>query len=261
MRFLLLAASGIGVSCLLAGMLLDRPPDPSGPPLACPALAPRILTADRIELTQHGQVLWLERRGSIWGMARQGGYPVQQDRAAALLGPLLTTRLMTPAPAEPQDAASGTSVRVLGTSGATLCAIVAGPEPAKIIQRLGDTSRWVGSATIPGVSADPDAWSQHALPPLDPALVTAVVNDGGLGAQSVAQLLAALPFTDVRPRPQIHASPVRTLQLALNTGSAVLTVGVQAGQAWLLVSGTSAWARPLAPYAFALPSDSPLAGS
>ncbi len=268
-HFLLMAASGLGVSFVLAGALLEREPGPPElPPLACPALAPRIATADRIELTHAGQTLWLERRGMVWGLARQGGYPAQPGRVDALIQGLLGLRILKPAPgtldalglADPfqPSPAGGTFVRLLATSGAVLCTVITGPN--KAVRRPADTTGWLANAQL----ADPpdlDNWSQHALPPLDASRLRAVLADGGLGSAAVATMVAALPFTDVRPRPQIHPTPVRTIELALTDGTAVLTVGMEAGQPWLSISGTSPWAMPLTPFAFALPQDSPLAAS
>ncbi len=267
MRLLLLAAGGLGVSFMLGGVLLSRTPSQAMTPgLACPALAPRVASADRIELSHAGQVLWLERRGTVWGLARQGGYPAQPGRADALMRALLNLRLLATAPgalaslglADPAQAepGGGTLVRVLGTSGATLCAIITGLGPA--VRRSADPAGWLVNTPVE-TSVDPEQWSQHALPPLDPALVRTVPQDGGLGSDQLKTLLAALPFDDVRARPLVRVAPLRTVALDLANGTAVLTVGTLAGQSWLVVSGTSPWASGLAAYAFALPANSPLA--
>ena len=270
LRLLLFAALGLGLSCILAGVLLGRTPAPPEPPaLAFPALAGRIATADRVELVHAGHVLWLERRGQVWGLARQGGYPARPGLADALMGALLSLRLMSPAPGSPASLGlddpfgvgdeSGTFVRVLGTSGATLCAVIVGPVGGTVIRRPGDEQAWhVNTA----VSAPPDAesWSQQILPPLDPAQPPTVVDGGGLDAPTVIKALAAgLAFTDVRPAPQSHPTTARVIELGLATGTAVLTVGMEDGTPWLRVSGTSAWAIQLAPFSFALPETSPLA--
>ncbi len=270
MRFLLAAAIGFGVTCVLAGVLLTPPGERSGPPpLAFPALATRLTSADRIEIVHAGHVLWLERRGQVWGMARQGGYPVRPEMAEALMQALLTTRLVKPVPGTPEaaglgnpfgtDADSGTFVRVLGTSGATLSAIVTGGPDGSLVRRPNDTQVWRANNAVT-VSADPGMWTQQALPALGPGQIEAVADDGGLGSRTVRTSLEALSFVDVGPAPQHHPAPFRTVQLTLSNGSAVLTVGMEEGQPWLLVSGTSPWATRLAPYAFALPGDSPLAG-
>ena len=249
MRLLLLAAGGLGVSFMLGGVLLSRTPSQAMTPgLACPALAPRVASADRIELSHAGQVLWLERRGTVWGLARQGGYPAQPGRADALMRALLNLRLLATAPgalaslglADPAQAepGGGTLVRVLGTSGATLCAIITGLGPA--VRRSADPAGWLVNTPVE-TSVDPAQWSQHALPPLAPALVRPVPHD------------------DVRARPLVRVAPLRTVALDLANGTAVLTVGTLAGQSWLVVSGTSPWASGLAAYAFALPANSPLA--
>ena len=269
MRFLLVAAGGLGASFVLAGVLLGRlPAQDTTPRLACPALAPHAASADRIELSHAGQVLWLERRGMVWGLARQGGYPAQPGQADALMQSLQQLHLLKAAPgalaslglADPAQTApgGGTLVRVLGLSGATLCAIVTGSGPA--VRRPAEEAAWLVDTPVT-TSASPAQWSQHALPPLDPALVRAVREDGGLGSDHLRALLAALPFDDVQARALVRMAPLRTVALDLANGTAVLTVGILAGQPWLMVSGTSPWASGLAPYAFALPPDSPLAAA
>ena len=252
---------------MLAAVLLGHGGTPAElPPLACPTLAPRIATADRIELAHAGQVTWLERRGMVWGLARQGGYPVQPGRADALLAPLMTLRLVKRAPgpldtlglADPFQSGpdSGTSVRVLANSGAILCAIVTGSGAA--VRRPADAVASLADPPLT-VSANADSWSQHTLPPIDPALIRSVAGDDSMDIAAVGTLLAALPFTDIRPRPQVQATTSRTMQITLTDGTAVLTVGTAAsGQSWLTVSGTAPWASRLAPYAFALPAGSPL---
>lgn len=270
MRFLVLAAIGLGSTCVLAGVLL-QPSRPAGPPpLAFPALAARFGSADRIELVHAGQVLWLERRGQVWGLAQQGGYPVRPGLAEKLTDALTAARLVQPATGTPEalglgdpfkpEESGGVYVRVLGTTGATLAALVTQSHPSAVMRRPGDPQAWQVSNTI-DVPARPEDWSQHALPPLDPAQIRAVPDDGGLGTEAVAKALAGLPVTEIRPAPQAHPVPFRTVQLTLAGGSAVLTVGREHGQPWLQVSGTSGWASRLAPYAFALPEDSPLAAS
>lgn len=268
MRFLWLSACGLASIFLLGGLLLERRPVPPAlAALACPALAARIDSADRIQLAHAGQVLWLERRGSAWGVARQGGYPVQPGRTEALIDVLEALRLERSAPGtlgsqgleDPfrPGAASGTSVRVLSSAGATLCAVVTGP---MAVRRFADARGWLPTTPLK-LTAELDSWSQHTLPPLDPAMIRMVVDDGGLAADTLQHELAALPIADIRARPQVNPVPARQIRLVLANGTAVLMVGMLDGQAWLAVSGTSPWASQLAPYAFALPPDSPLAAS
>ena len=268
MRLLLVAALGLGLVGVLAGALLSRGPTARPPAIAFPALAARVASADRIELVHAGQVLWLERRGQVWGLAQQGGYPVRPGLTEALLSALLTLRIQTAAPEAFEDlhladpfapgANSGTFVRILGTSGAVLCTVIVGTPGSSVMRRPGDEHAWVvnNALTAPADAAD---WSQHALPPLDPADIHAVLDDGGLGEDAARSAVAEIPFTDAAPAPQHHPAPARIVQLLLASGTAVFTVGLEQGQAWLLISGTSTWAGRLAPYAFALPPHNPLA--
>jgi hypothetical protein len=253
MVYFLLPGLGVALSCALGAVLFRAPPQDRGPRLACPVLQSRLATADRIEITHDRDLLWLERRGNVWGLARQGGYPVQSGTADQLLDALATVRMEAPAPGD--LAKNGTGVRVLAQSGATLCSIVALTPPAAIVRRTGDKQDWTASVPIPAY-IDLAHWSQTALPPIAPARVTAVAGYARLGPAPIEQALARLSFTDVRSRPQIRAEPVRTIAVMLTNGTAVLTVGVLDHQTWLTVSGTSPWAEGLAPYAFALPPDS-----
>ena len=271
MRFFLLAALGLACVVALAGALLNRGPTPSAKDaLAFPALAARFGSADRIEIVHAGHVLWLERRGQQWGLARQGGYPVRAGSAEALTGALLSLRFLEPVAGTPEALGladpfapvdgSGTFVRVLGTSGAVLCTLIAGPPGTSVARRPGDDQAWRISTPI-AAATEPAEWSQTALPPLDPSEVRTIQDESGRETGSLLKLLVAgLPFNDVRPEPQTHLTPVRTIQLGLAEGTAVLTLGLEDGQAWLLVSGTAPWAAKLAPYAFALPDANKLTG-
>ena len=269
MRILLVAALGLVLISVLAGTLLNRAPAPAeASPVAFPALASRIASADRIELVHAGHVLWLQRRGQVWGLARQSGYPVRAGMTEALFTALLTLRVLTPAPEAFEDlhladpfapgAGSGTFVRILGTTGAVLCTVIVGNPGSSVIRRPGDNHAWVANNAITAPADEAD-WSQHALPPLDPADIRAVLDDGGLGDDAARRAVAEIPFTDAAPAPQHHPAPSRIVQLVLASGTAVLTVGMEQGQPWLLVSGTSTGASRLAPYAFALPDRNPLA--
>ena len=266
MRLLLVAGFGLGLSCLAAAALLEREPEPL-PQLAFPTLAARFSAADRIELVHDGEVLWLERRGQLWGLARQGGYPVRPDLARSLEDGLLTLRLLQPIAGTPDELGladpfrpgehGGVLVRVLGTSGATLCSVILRTKPGKVVRRPNDPQAWATNTAL-SVPADAESWSQHALPPLDPAEIISITRDGD-DTPALSQALAgALPFTDVQPAPLHHPAAMQTTEVTLRSGTAILTLGMEDGQPWLSVSGTSQWARQLGAYAFALPPSSPL---
>jgi hypothetical protein len=267
MRFLVAAAVGLALTAVAAGIWLDSAPPPAFPQIAFPALVARSASVDRIELVHGGKVLWLERRGQVWGLARQGGYPARPALAETLMHALLTMQMLQPAPgafdalglADPfaPDAASGTLVRVLSTSGAVLCAVIAGPPGSAIVRRPGDEHASVANTPVTA-PADAQDWSQHSLPALDPSKI-GVLDGGGLGDEAVRQAVADIAFIDAGPAPQHQAATARTIRLQLATGTAVLAVRLERGQPWLEVSGTAPWASRLTPYAFALPAGSPLA--
>ena len=136
--------------------------------------------------------------------------------------------------------------------------MIVGRPGSNVIRRPGDEHAWVANNAITAPADEAD-WSQHALPSLGPAEILAVLDSGGLGEEAARSAAAEIPFTDAAPAPQHHPVPARTVRLVLTNGTAVLTVGLDQGQPWLLVSGTSAWASRLAPYAFQLSERNPLA--
>ena len=247
-----------------------RFPSRSGPPALrspCPSLAANWLLADRIELSHAAAVLTLERRGQVWGLAREAGYPIRRDKADALTDALLALRLVRPAQGvpdaigvgDPGTEAGGTLVRIRAASGAVIGAVIlpsVAPPAGQVsyVRRPREETAWVASNAVPD-STEPADWAERTLPPLH-AGAEAAADEAVLD-----QLRAGLPFTAVRAAPQIRAPVDRTVALAVPDGTVTLRVGALDGQAWLRVGGTAPWAARLAPYAFALPPASPLAAS
>jgi hypothetical protein len=229
---------------------------PVGPQPALPVLIANFRSADRVEILHGKQILWLERRGQVWGVSQEGGYPARSAMVNGLIDGLLGLTLNAPASGTPDSlgvadgtaaTGSGTLVRVLAVSGAVLGAMIVQtphiPGPA-IVRRPGDPQAWVANRRV-SASADPADWIDPHLPlpdgMLDPALRDA---------------LAQLAFTSVRASPLVRPMPVRTIPVALPDGSAVLTLGTADGQDWLQITGNSSWARRLSPFAFAIPPNS-----
>ena len=249
-----MAIGGIAVWALRPAPVV-RPP---GPVAAMPVLQAQIRTADRIELGHGKAVLWLERRGQVWGVSLEGGYPIRTEAAASLVDGLLGLTLDRPVSGAPASfgvadpdapAGAGTLVRVLAPSGALLGSLIIGPEggPAYVRQH-GMDQVWLANHHIP-VSTDPADWTGTHLPPLDP---------GSMTPPALQRAIAGLTFTAIRPSPQLRLTVTRSVSLALADGTAVLTLGQDLGATWLEVAGSSAWARRLSPYAFAVPSNSSL---
>ena len=241
MKLALVITAACGVAAMVGGLIavlpLAGPPATPGAALALPGLAVKFGSADRIELVHAGQALWLERRGQVWGLAQEGGYPVRPDAAAALTGGLMTLRLLRKADGAPEaldagDPAAtgphgGTLVRVLAVSGTVLGAIVLGSGPGDYARLPGDTQVWTTSTHL-DASADPDEWSGRELPPIDPA--TAQVDDAaGLEPEIIKAVLPGIRFVRVQAAPQVHAAPLRTIRLTLPDGTANLAIGQQAG--------------------------------
>ena len=254
-RTLLLAAAvallcGGGLAAAVLRPVPSPPPSPQ-PPLALPVLAANYRAADRIELVRGPATLWLERRGQAWVLAQGGGYPVRPEMAAALVDGLLSLRLDHPLARPPAASADDTRVRILAVSGTVLGALVLSPD-GTVLRRPGLPDAWQVHPPLP-VSAEVADWIDRHLPM--PDLTRATPGSGG-SAATLGQALAALRITAVRSALQIHPVPVRSILLGLPDGSANLELGRLDGQAWLHVAGNSAWARSLAPYAFAVPDGS-----
>ncbi len=255
---LIAAAAALGAGAATYAVLPEPQPVTS-PGLALPSLAANYAAADRIEITHAGRDLWLERRGQVWGLAGEGGYPVERSAAESLTAGLLTMRFLQPAGTDPgaagladphgPSANSGTLIRVLSTSGAVLGAIIVSEKPGNLVRRPGEDTVWQASTHVHG-SVDPADWNTGRLPPI----AAFMAKDASMPA-----ILADLAFTDVRAAPQVHPPVTHTLRLTLRDGTADLATGLLDGTPWLHVTGTSAWAAALTPYAFALPADSKLA--
>jgi hypothetical protein len=267
-RPVLLALAGVAVCVALGAVLLPQltpasPPPP--PPPALPVLAANQQAIDRIEITHNGQVLWLERRGQVWGLAREGAYPVAPGKAQALLDSLLALKLVKPAEgalyplglSDPAKPGGGTLVRVLGVSGAVLAAIIAGePSPGHYTaRRPGDNQAWVTNGPVMAPT-DPAEWINRHLPPLPDGSIAPMP---GLDTRmALVALEAGLPFIEARAAPQIRPALVATIPLTVPDGTAVVQMGQQDDQVWMHIAGTSPWAAALAPWTFLVPNTTPL---
>ncbi len=244
-----------GLAGLAIAALRPAPVPPPVPRPALPALRAQIGAADRIELTRGDKLLWLERRGQVWGLSQEGGYPVRPAQAAALVNGLLSLRLNHPVAgdstslgvADPgAQPGGGTLVRVFATSGAVLGAVIVSTSPGPVYFRQpGLPQIWLASQPIPA-GTDPADWTDRHLPPPDLE---------GADTAPMQRALADLTITQVRAAPQIHLAHPQTVALTLADGMALLTLGQANNQDWLRISGNSAWARRLSPYAFAISGD------
>ena len=245
---------------------------------ALPALARLLPFADRVQIAQGGRSLTLERRGQSWGLASQGGYPVRPEMLRKLLNALMELRLLEPRTADPAllgrlglDAASGTAVSVVETDGAVIGAIIAGHArvraagPAELyVRSAGQAQSWLAQGAIQA-SADPADWIDHDILSIDPEQVVAArftrgddvlalrrdgervvvetpadhppVDDSR--AAETFDALSNVSFTDVRPAPQAHATPIGNAHLTLRDGTAIdAAVGSAGGAVWAQFSAT-----------------------
>ncbi len=132
----LLAAFSLAAALLFAG-------DRGGSTLAgdqpvFPGLAGRLADAQRVQITHQGQTLTLARDGDTWRLPDHASYPVEPAVLHALLAGLAGLREVEPRTADPEAyarlgledpdgaGAPGTLVRVLGSDGAAIAAVVLG---------------------------------------------------------------------------------------------------------------------------------------
>jgi hypothetical protein len=239
---------------------------------AMPVLTRNLQRVDRIQIVRRGVTLNLERRGQIWGLAQNGGYPVKPAMAERLLDQLLALRLSHPSTPdraelrvdEPREAgAKLTGIRVSATDGAGLGAlIVADHDPADPhfpAHQLGDPRDWQASGLL-DAPADPMGWvDTHIIASPPPRVTGATVSRGAgsltLDAAAATTRLAALQamaFTDVHPAAQIQAADLGGLVFALADGGALtVNMGLQAEQVWLELTATTPGVITAAPGAWA----------
>ena len=252
-----------------AGIKADQPaPAAESDIAAMPMLARDPRRADRIQIVQGATRLDLERRGQVWCLAQNGGYPVKPALGERLVDQLLALQLSHPtAPAKPgpgrDDPNAGlTGIRVLAVNGAGLGAIVfADHDPGATIfpaHQLGDPRDWQAVGAL-AVSVDPLAWLDPRVLVLDPADVTgAMVYRGteafALDAAAAAgrrKMVEGLEFADVHPAAQMLAAQTGRLAFTLSDGR-TLAVDVHADgdQIWLAFQATSGGVVDLPPGAW-----------
>ena len=253
-RTLWLVAAAAVVAALVGVNAYEPAPPPAPEMAALPTLARNPQLADRIQIIHAGAILDLERRGQTWCLAQDGGYPVLQAKANRLFDQLLAVRLSQPGPAQRaishQDGAV-TVIRVLAANGAGLGGIVMADHAAAaarfVAHQIGDPREWQASGPL-DAPADPMAWIDRDILPLDPAgLKGAAISGAGEAfsvdaADAAARLthLQGLAFSDIHPAAQMLAPETGRLVFAL-AGGGVLTVTVraEADGAWLGFQATA----------------------
>ncbi len=167
--------------------------------LVFPGLAPQLGSATRVAITSKGQTFALTRTGDLWGLAEQGGYPVQPDKLRELLTGLTELRLAEPRTADPAllerlglgDPASASStatlVRVLDGNGQVLAELIVGHRSVRTqgslpetvyVRRPGDNQSWLAEGRLP-VDADPQIWLDREIANIDSKRVASVVVHRG----------------------------------------------------------------------------------
>ena len=254
-RYAWFGAAAVLAVVLWGGVAAYQPkPAPDPDIAAMPMLNRDPRRADRIQIVRGDARLDLERRGQVWCLAQNGGYPVKPVLGQRLLDQLLALQLSHPtAPAKPEirrddpkDLRAGlTGIRVLAINGAGLGAIVfADHDPDATTfsaHQLGDPRDWraVGALATP---IDPLAWIDPHVLALDPAMVTGAMVYRGTEAFAVdaedaagrLKMLEGLGFADVHPAAQVPTAQTGRLAFTLD-GQRTLTVEVHtvADQVWL----------------------------
>jgi hypothetical protein len=253
-RYAWFAAAALAAVALWRGIAAVQPKPPEPDIAAMPMLARDPRRADRIQIVHGDARLELERRGQLWCLAQNGGYPIKPDLGQRLIDQLLALQLTHPAAPpkpdtkrdEPKDPhAALTGIRVLATNGAGLGAIIVADHDASATtfqaHQLGDPRDWQAAGAL-AAPADPLAWVDSRILRLDPAVVTGATLTHG--ADSIAldaadaadrlKMLEGLAFTDVHPVAQIPAAPAGRLTFTLDRQrSLTVEIRTRGDQTWL----------------------------
>lgn len=201
----LLAAGAVVLAASLATMD-GGPSAPEPDRLAFADLAPRAVSATRIEITgDAGRVLLLQTGGQ-WVLPDQAGYPADQGRVRALLLGLSELVLREERTSQPADYArlgvadpsasvgGGTLVRVMDGSGLTLAAVIIGhARPAGeregmafYVRRPDQAQAWLAAGTV---EARPNLafWRDNAILDIDQARIVEITAERGGSALTLAR--------------------------------------------------------------------------
>jgi uncharacterized protein DUF4340 len=167
--------------------------------LLFPDLAPKLRNAARVEILHQGKTLAIAKKGSEWGLADRGNYPVQPTKLHALFAGLTELRLDEKRTADPAqfarlgvedagDAKSGSDlVRVLDGSGKPIVQLLVGHRrtrtqgnlPDTVYVRLpGDNQSWLAEGKLE-VDADARLWLDRDIMKIAPARIASVAATRG----------------------------------------------------------------------------------
>jgi Domain of unknown function (DUF4340) len=201
----LIALVVIGVLAIGGGWYFGTAQQPgeqqayNGGRLMFPDLAPKLGSAERIEITHQDKTTTIVKHGDNWGLEDRGGYVVQPSKLRGMLTALTELRLIeqrTTDPAqfgrlglEDPDGKTGTSnlLRVLDASGKPIVALIVGHRrvrtqgnvPEQVyVRRPNDNQTWLAEGSLQ-VDADPQLWLERDIMNIDHARIATVAVTHG----------------------------------------------------------------------------------
>jgi hypothetical protein len=158
--------------------------------------APRLQNAAVIELAHQGNKIVLARKGDVWGVAQDSGYPAEAGKVHDLLAGLAELKLMEPRTSDPAEynrlgvadpglKSDSTMVAVEDGAGKPILALIVGHSrtrgmsnlPDQIyVRRPGEAQSWLAEGRLP---LDDDAlmWLDRSIINIDHAKIARVVAD------------------------------------------------------------------------------------
>lgn len=155
--------------------------------LMFPGLAEHLQAATEIQIMQQGKTTAIDKRGTEWGLADRGGYPVAAEKLREMLTALTELRLVDPRTSNPSEFArlglenpeekDATSklLRVLDASGKPIAELIVGHRrvltegnvPDEVfVRRPGETQTWLAQGNL-NVDVDPTLWLNRNIVNID----------------------------------------------------------------------------------------------
>jgi hypothetical protein len=208
------------------------------PALAFPGLTDKLAGAERVEIVHAGSTLPIVRapKGTGWGLADRGNYPVKTEKLRELLSGLTELKLQEPRTSDPAmysrlgvedpagKGADSTLVRVLDGKGTALAEIVvghprtgaSGTVEAFYVRRPGDAQSWLATGHL-GATTDLVEWLDRGLLNIEAAKITSVTVDRDGQTLSFARRGDAFDLVAPAEHPKLDEDMVGSVSHALET--------------------------------------------
>ncbi|MBV9756567.1 MAG: DUF4340 domain-containing protein [Alphaproteobacteria bacterium] len=166
---------------------------------AFPGIAPKLAAATRVELKRTGEAVVLDRRGDVWGVAEDSGYPAQPGKVHGVLAGLAELQLLEPRTADPaqynrlgvedpdKPKTDSTLVTVADADGGKIAALIVGhrrasrgPDMAEqvFVRRPGEAQSWLAEGRLP-IDGDALMWLDRDIVNIDHTKVASVAVERG----------------------------------------------------------------------------------